>query len=368
MPDNRRHAHSIDFCQLVSEIDQLLWRNAPWADVLQHVCTELCRLFGCALVWVTTQSSDGAVEISARSGRATNTAAGLASACPCLSVPLLSQGEHLGVLTLHPDAGQTLSPAAVAQLRDFAGHLAASLLAARHRDQIRLQTAALDAAANGITITDRQGIIQYVNPAFAELTGYTAADIVGRTPNVLKSGRHPPAFYRRLWQTISAGKVWRGEMHNRRRDGSLYIDEQTITPVKGPDGAITHFISIRWDVSEQRRQEERIQHLATHDPLTNLPNRRVMLEHLQRIVARCKRGPCAVLLVLDIDNFQLLNDTAGHHAGDQVLVEVARLAAGMLRAGDLLTRMGSDEFAALLENRFAARGREDQRAAAPRCR
>ena len=122
---------------------------------------------------------------------------------------------------------------------------------------MRLQSAALDAAANGIVITDHKGVICWVNPAFASLTGYTAKEVVGRTPRVLKSAKQDAAFYTELWKTIVAGRVWRGELVNRRKDGSTYIEEQTITPVRDEHGEITHFISIKQDITDRKRAEEK---------------------------------------------------------------------------------------------------------------
>jgi PAS domain S-box-containing protein len=127
----------------------------------------------------------------------------------------------------------------------------------RHAEaQLRLQSAALNAAASAIVITDRAGLVQWVNPAFSDLTGYTAAEAVGRNPRDLKSGRHEEAFYKKLWDTILAGQVWRGEIVNRRKDGSLYTEEQTITPLRDPQGEISHFISVRHDITQRKRGEE----------------------------------------------------------------------------------------------------------------
>ena len=121
---------------------------------------------------------------------------------------------------------------------------------------VRLQGAALNAAANAIVITDRAGLIKWVNPAFSDLTGYTAAEVVGRNPrDLVKSDRHDPAFYANLWTTILSGQVWRGDMINRRKDGSLYIEDQTITPVRDSKGEVCHFIAVKQDITERRRAE-----------------------------------------------------------------------------------------------------------------
>lgn len=126
---------------------------------------------------------------------------------------------------------------------------------------IHLQLCALESAANGIVITDRAGVIVWVNPAFTQLTGYTRDEVVGQNPRVLKSGEHAPAFYRELWKCILAGQVWRGEMVNRRKDGSLYYEAMSITPVREDNGEITHFIAIKEDVTERKRAEEQVTQL-----------------------------------------------------------------------------------------------------------
>ena len=124
--------------------------------------------------------------------------------------------------------------------------------------RIRLQAAALEAAANGIVITDRNGTIRWVNPAFTRLTGYTAKEAVGRNPRILRSGQHDQAFYHNLWETVLSGRVWQGEIVNRHKDGGLYTEEQTITPVRDERGDITHFIAIKQDIAERRRLEDRL--------------------------------------------------------------------------------------------------------------
>lgn len=150
-------------------------------------------------------------------------------------------------------------------LRDEQGHPIGILGAGRDvserrrvEDTTRLQSAALEAAANGIVITDRDGTIIWANPGFTQLTGYGAEEVIGRTPRVLKSGRHDVAFYQDIWGTIRSGRAWHGEMVNRRKDWSLYHEEQTVTPVRGRDGEITHYVAIKQDVTERRRLTERL--------------------------------------------------------------------------------------------------------------
>lgn len=215
--------------------------------------------------------------------------------------------------------------------------------------QLRLQAAALESAANAIMITDRLNRITWINPAFTLLTGYGPGEVVGRTSDLLESGEQDREFYRNLHATSQAGEVWQGELINRRKDGTLYAAEQTITPVLNEQGAVTSFITIMQDITERKRSEQQIRYLASHDSLTGLSNRLELESYLERAVGRAGRGQESALLFLDMDNFKLVNDTVGHNAGDQLLIILSSLLGETLRAGDLLTRVGADNFAVLLE-------------------
>lgn len=215
--------------------------------------------------------------------------------------------------------------------------------------QMRLQAAALESAASGIIITNRAGEIQWVNPALGAMTGYAPAELLGQNPRILKSGIQRDAFYRQLWETISAGRVWRGEVFNRRKDGSVYVEEMTITPVRVEGGEVTHFVAVKDDVSARRRQEEEILLLATRDPLTGLPNRGSLRARLEGTVEAARHGRPGALLVLDLDNFKVVCDAEGHPAGDQVLVAVAERLGAESGGQGLLARLGGDEYALLLD-------------------
>lgn len=212
-----------------------------------------------------------------------------------------------------------------------------------------LKAIALDAAANAVVITGRDGRIQWVNAAFTRLTGYTPAEVIGKTPSVLRSGRHDDAFYQAMWETILSGAPWQGQVINRRKDGSLYVEEQTITPVH-TGGQVSHFIAIKSDITQRKRQEEQLEYLATHDALTDLPNRRALERELARAVARAARGVESALVLLDMDNLKMLNDSLGHSAGDKALIALAERLRANLRPQDLLARVAGDEFVVLLED------------------
>jgi PAS domain S-box-containing protein len=166
-------------------------------------------------------------------------------------------------LDLHRAHLEDLVRQRTAELESANTHLQAEIVERRRaEDQVRLQFSVLQSAANGLVITGRDGTIQWVNDAFTKLTGYTAAEAVGQNPRVLKSGQQDAAFFKAMWQTIAAGQVWHGELVNRRKDGQLYPEEMTITPVAGADGKITHFVAVKQDIAERRRAEEALQHAA----------------------------------------------------------------------------------------------------------
>lgn len=221
--------------------------------------------------------------------------------------------------------------------------------------QMRKHSRALEQTADTVVITDRDGIIEYVNRAFERTTGYSEAEAIGRKANLTKSGMHEAGFHERLWSTILGGNVFSDVFINRRKDGKLYYEEKTITPLKDDQGGITHFIATGKDITERVQIQERLQYLAHHDVLTGLPNRVLFTERLDHAVAlrRGKEEPVAVLF-LDLDRFKIINDTLGHVAGDSALRMVAGRLQQCVRKGDTVARLGGDEFAILLEDAEAA--------------
>ncbi len=217
--------------------------------------------------------------------------------------------------------------------------------------QMRKLSGALQQAADAVTITDRNGVIEYVNPAFENITGFARDQVIGLTPAIVKSGRQGEQFYRQLWECISRGDVFTDVFINRRKDGSLYYEEKCITPLKNEQGLITHFIATGKDISERIRTQERLEHLAHHDSLTGLPNRVLFLDRLKQSLARARWSHHVVaLMFIDLDRFKGVNDTLGHDAGDELLRELSGRLEHTLRERDTLARLGGDEFAVLLDD------------------
>lgn len=201
----------------------------------------------------------------------------------------------------------------------------------------------------GIVVTDREGTMLRVNPAFSAITGYTPEEAVGQNPRLLKSDRHDALFYQAMWEQLAREGQWSGEIWNRRKNGEIFPEWLTINAVRNAYGKITNYVSIFHDITELKRQQEAIEHQAQHDALTGLPNRVLFNDRLQVALARMRRkNNKLALLFLDLDHFKNINDGFGHTAGDNLLVVLSQRLKTQLRAGDTLARQGGDEFLILL--------------------
>ncbi len=206
-------------------------------------------------------------------------------------------------------------------------------------------------AQSGSMITDERGTILRVNKAFTDLTGYSAEEAVGNTPKLLRSGRQDKSFYERMWSAIRASGYWQGEIWNKRKSGMVYAEWLTITAVPDPEGNTTHYVGNFSDITANPEAEAEIHRLAYYDPLTQLPNRRLLQDRLgQALAAAVRSQQRGVIMFVDLDHFKSINDQHGHVVGDQVLVEVARRLRGAVRESDTVARMGGDEFVVLMED------------------
>lgn len=219
----------------------------------------------------------------------------------------------------------------------------------RAEEALRIAATAFE-SQEGMIVTDADGIILRVNRAFTEITGYPVEDAVGNKMSLLKSGRHDPGFYAAMWDNIRRTGSWQGEVWNRRKNGEVYPEWLTITAVKNDKGGITHYVGTLTDITVRKAAEDEIKHLAFYDPLTRLPNRRLLLDRLQQALASSARTRrVGALLFIDLDKFKILNDTFGHDMGDLLLQQVAQRLASSVREGDTVARLGGDEFVVMLE-------------------
>jgi diguanylate cyclase (GGDEF)-like protein/PAS domain S-box-containing protein len=265
---------------------------------------------------------------------------------PGLAFPLGTDGANAGVLVVHP-LRDTLDRGARMRINVIARRLGNMTALLRDTMLLRLQAAAMSVTVNAVFITDEQGRIEWVNTAFTRLSGFSAREVIGKTPHVLFSGHQDPATYTDLWGAIRRGEVWSGELVERRRDGGLYTVRQTVTPIQGPDGHSVHYVAVQEDITERKRAEERIRYLSNYDTLTRLPNRALFREHLHHAVQHARRGGGTVaVLFIDLTKFSRVNDTLGHDLGDQILMTVgSRINAAVAQDVEAVARIGGDEFA-----------------------
>ena len=235
----------------------------------------------------------------------------------------------------------------------FAGYRGVGAdITARKQVEIELSIAATAfESQQSMLVTDANNLIQRVNTAFIESSGYSLQEIVGQSPRILQSGQHDRAFYTAMWDSINQHGFWHGELWSKRKNGEVFPKWLSISAVKDRHGAVTHYIGAYIDISERKLAEEKIRKLAFFDQLTGLPNRTLLLERLQETMAANVRvGAYGAVLFLDLDNFKELNDTRGHASGDILLTLVAQRLSDNLGLGDMVARLGGDEFMVMLSS------------------
>ncbi len=206
-------------------------------------------------------------------------------------------------------------------------------------------------AQEGIFVSDAQTRILRVNNAFTEITGYTAEESIGKKPNFLSSGIHDKKYYEVMWNSLKHKGMWEGEIWNRRKNGTIYPERLVITAVKDKNGNVTNYVASLADITESKAASDEIKNLAFYDPLTQLPNRRLLMDRLKQALAASKHSlQGGALLFLDIDHFKVLNDTLGHSTGDTLLKIIANRLQSCVREADTVARIGGDEFVILLED------------------
>ena len=208
---------------------------------------------------------------------------------------------------------------------------------------------AIEQSPVSVMITDLQGSIEYVNPQFCKITGYTVEELKGQNPRILKSGHTPEVQYKNMWNAIISGHSWSGELYNKKKNGDLFWENITISPIKNKENKSTHYLAIKEDISMRKDYEERLLYQASYDKLTDLPNRTLAYDRIQQAIANAIREQKHIaLLYMDFDHFKNINDTLGHGAGDEFLKYMAGRLKGCVRDFDTVARLGGDEFLIML--------------------
>lgn len=223
--------------------------------------------------------------------------------------------------------------------------------------ELKLAASVFHNTLEGILVTDINGDIISVNPAFTQITGYSAEESIGQNPRMLKSNHHKPDFYATLWREIETNGSWKGEIWNRRKNGEAFLEWKTITTIKDDNDKPVRYVSVFNDITKRWQKDEQIRYLAFHDALTDLPNRSLFMERLNQLIAANAHKPTSfALLFLDLDGFKAINDNLGHDIGDEVLRIVAQKLHAEIRASDTVARIGGDEFIVLLSSPIDTEG------------
>ncbi|MGB9110568.1 MAG: PAS domain S-box protein, partial [Telluria sp.] len=223
-------------------------------------------------------------------------------------------------------------------------------------EKLRLAATVLEHIADGVMVIDVHGRIVATNPAYTQITGYTEIEAVGTQSSLTRGGANQD-FHDALWRDLAVTGFWRGETWSTRKNGEVYLEWLTVSAVRDDDDTITHYVCVFSDITKLKESQEKLDHLAHHDPLTGLPNRLLFHDRLQHAMARAARaGTQLAVIFVDLDRFKNVNDTLGHHIGDELLKQVAQTLSGCLRDGDTLARLGGDEFIVLIEDVDGERG------------
>jgi diguanylate cyclase (GGDEF)-like protein/PAS domain S-box-containing protein len=221
----------------------------------------------------------------------------------------------------------------------------------RGEEELLKLSRAVESSSSIVMITNLESNIEYINAKFTEVTGYTKEEVIGKNPRFLQSGETPEATYSDLWETVRAGNEWKGEFHNRKKDGSLYWGRNSISSVKNKKGELTHFIAIEDDVTHEYMLNEQLSYQASHDALTGLINRREFERRAERLLSTTKQDRDEhALCFMDLDQFKIVNDNCGHTAGDEMLRQLSMVLQHEVRKRDTLARLGGDEFGVLMEH------------------
>jgi diguanylate cyclase (GGDEF)-like protein/PAS domain S-box-containing protein len=218
-------------------------------------------------------------------------------------------------------------------------------------EQMQKLSSAVEQSGDIVLITDGNGIIEYVNPAFENITGYSSNEAIGKSPSIVKSGMHEDDFYSNLWKIIKSGESYSDVFINRKKDGNLYYEQRTISPIKNKQGSVINYLATGKDITEHVKDQERLQFMATHDALTGLANWSMLKDRLNHALSQAERNHTKVaVMFLDLDRFKYINDSLGHPVGDKLLKLCSERLSSCVRKGDTLARLGGDEFTIVMES------------------
>ncbi len=264
--------------------------------------------------------------------------------------------KHIELEQPRKDGSIIYTEAVITPIKDKNGKLTSILGITRDiterkklKEELYIKNAAVDFAANGFLITDIDGIVEYINPAFTEITGYTKEDILGKSPHIMSSGQHKDSFWVAFWSTISSGKSWKGELINKNKKGEIYHQLTAVAPVKNEQGEIFKYVSIVQDITKRKETEQKLERLAHYDSLTSLPNRAMFFKKIDALLNGLIGSEGAALMFVDLDGFKDINDTYGHETGDALLAQVSKEINDSLSSDDFAARMGGDEFTVVVK-------------------
>ncbi|MFP5402580.1 MAG: EAL domain-containing protein [Gammaproteobacteria bacterium] len=270
----------------------------------------------------------------------------------CWSVPFKDPaGQVLGTFASYHDTPHTPDQDEIDLVEEFARITALAVQKVRAEAALRQSSAVFESTRDGVVITTLEPRIVAVNPAYTEITGYRADEVIGLNPSLLRSGRHDRAFYQAMWAGLKQLGYWQGEVWNRRANGEVYPQWLTLSTVRDEAGEPSHYVGVFTDLTQLKRSEQQLEHLTHYDPLTDLPNRLLVQSRLEHAIDQARRHRSRVgVLFLDLDRFKNVNDSLGHPVGDALIKAVATRLRGGLRDEDTVARMGEDEFLVVIED------------------
>ena len=273
------------------------------------------------------------------------------------AVPLSLNNKVIGIYAIYSQQANAFDEKMLSLLASLGRDISAAMLRLqekqkREQTELKIQqlSQVVEQNAHAIIITDTDFKIEYANRAFTVLTGYLQQELINKTPAILRSRYTENDTYDEIRRTLRAGREWNGQIRNQRKDGSLYWALQSITPIKNDEGEVTHYVSTSEDNTDLHDAQQTIEQLAFYDPLTNLPNRRLLADRLQQALEHAQRNPgtMVAVMVFDLDNFKTVNDSLGHNYGDDLLKHVAQIFQSQVRSEDTVSRQGGDEFTIVL--------------------